>query len=213
MAFGSSTFSLDAGCALTIDGGTATDLTFTTAHTNLVLVVKNLDCGTGGSCITFATLTGGSVNVNGLTRTIGPGAVTAGIYYVVLFNAAVSGTDISIVGVTLTLSSVTCGGNLGLYAVHAVSTVAGKNAAGSTFNVSSMRVTGSATSSGGSITMFVAYIVGSLTQFEKVEISGNDWSGVALSSPATTEILLFFGERRHPHRNGGEQHRHARQQR
>ncbi len=81
VAFGSSTFSLDAGCALTIDGGTATDLTFTTAHTNLVLVVKGgFTCAATTSptnpCIEFfATLTGGSVDISGVSSTIGPGAV------------------------------------------------------------------------------------------------------------------------------------------
>jgi hypothetical protein len=197
VVLGSSTFSLDAGCALTIDGGSATDLNFTTAHTDLVLIVKNLDCGTGintrGSCVNFAaTLTGGSISIDGITRTIGPGAVGTGMYNVVRFSGAVSGTDISIVGVQLTLSSVTCTGSLVLYAVYAAGNVTGKNAAGSIVNVSNMRVTGSATSSGGGIAVVSVITSSALTMFETVESSGNDFSGLTLSGSTIQVVFVYF---------------------
>jgi hypothetical protein len=177
VVFGSSTFSLSAGCALTIDGGTADNLDFTTAHTDLVLVVKNLDCGSTaspGSCITFSsTLTGGSIDISGASWSIGPGAVTTGNYIAVRFVGAVSGTDISIVGVQLTLNSVTCTGGLGVFAVYATGNFAGKNTAGSTFNVSSTRITGSAFSSGGQLELCAATLTGQLRRTTRFSLREN----------------------------------------
>ncbi len=165
--FGSSTFSLTAGCALTIDGGTATDLTFTTAHTDLVLIVKgSLTCAAStspGSCIRFSgTLTGGSIDIRGVSRAIGPGAVTTGDYNVVRFFGAVTGTDISIIGITVTLNGVTSTGVLNVNPVHAATNVAGKNTTGSIFNMSNMRVTGSATSSGGGVQLRAVNVIGTV---------------------------------------------------
>jgi hypothetical protein len=170
-------------------------VTFTGAVSNTVISITGLACGDvnkpTSSCVHFAsTLSGGSISVNGATRTIA-GAVTTGEYVVVRFSAAVSGTDISIVGVQLTLSSVTCAGSLNIRVVYAVTNVAGKNAAGSTFNVSSMRIAGSATSSGGYVDQRAVSANAALTQYEIVEFSGNDFSCVILSTASHTSVPLF----------------------
>ncbi len=122
--------------------------------------------------------------------------MTTGEYNVIRFSGVVSGTDISIVGVQMTLNSVTCTSHLYIWPVHAAGNVAGKNAAGSTFNVSSMRITGSASSTGGQVILRTVK-VGRLVQFEQVECSGNDFSGVALTSATSNaQVLLFFAPSR-----------------
>jgi hypothetical protein len=177
VAFASSTFSLPDGCALTIDGGTATDLTFTTAHTDLVLVVKNLDCGTGintpGNCIKFSqSLTGGSINVDGLTRTLS-GAVSTGEYNAMRFDGDLSGVAVTLRNVKMTLPSVTCSGWIHVYAILALADVVGGD-----FNVSGGGVFGSATVATGSEASAVRLVaVANVRVFTNGLTCEVNWSG------------------------------------
>ncbi len=141
-----------------------------------------------GNFILFAALTGGSIDINGVSRTIS-GTIVAGTFCQVHFASAVTGTDISIVGLQLTFANASyASGSLYMFPIRADLNVAGTNTTGSTFNISNTRISGSIT--GGAISFVAVYFTGTLTQYETVEFSGNDFSGVTVSG--TSVMAIFF---------------------
>jgi hypothetical protein len=77
--------------------------------------------------------------------------------------------------------------------VHFTQSVSGKNVAGSTFNISNVRVTGSATTNGGRMGIRILDATQTLSAYDKVEASYIDVSGVSLSSSAgEVDVILII---------------------
>jgi hypothetical protein len=176
-------------CVITIDGGTVSSISFEQPVTNLTLIIRQLDCRlstTGGSCINFQNITGGSITIDGLKRHVeGTAASTRSIVAFQRFSMDID--FIHVAGVVVTCS---IGANTDF--VDIVLVRFSKTLSGRSLNVTNNTISGKVATKNNqqphrpSSNAYFVQFGGAVSHFEVIEMSDNSFGGVGLEVSATS---------------------------